>query len=101
MPADGGEGVGLGLSSVLERLRVRQMPSAHRRSFMHEEDGAGKDPVPPDKKVKVGGEDGEAASAPDAVKRKEEDGNNAGVLLWITLSIRVCGNVDFHAYFSI
>lgn len=28
------------------------MPSAYRRSFMHEEDGAGKDPVPPDKRSK-------------------------------------------------
>lgn len=28
------------------------MPSAYRRSFMHEEDGAGKDPVPLEKRSK-------------------------------------------------
>lgn len=48
------------------------MPSAYRRSFMHEEDGAGKDPVPPDKRSKsVGRTERKTTRAEDAVKRIE------------------------------
>ena len=36
--------------AAADRLGVRQMPSAYHGSFMHEEDGAGKYPVPLEKR---------------------------------------------------